>query len=348
MSHPLAVAQILAGMRMDLVSIETGLLHDVVEDTSVTAAEIRKSFGEEVARCVDGVTKLSKIDFFSAEDRQAESYRKMLLAMVNDIRVIIVKLADRLHNMRTLGSLSPERRERIARETLDIYAPIAHRLGMGKVRGELEDLAFLHIEPEAAAKSRAPSRLSAPTTKNIWKDALHRRSGAAPRRHSGARAGARQARLLRLPEAQTPEDHARPGLRPWSPAHRHRFGKELLRRAGRHPQRVVPGAWPNQRLHRDPAAESLSVPAHFGRRPGRPPRNPDRTEEMHRIAEEGIAAHWKYKEGKRGVRRTISGWRGCGSSSNGSRTCGIRAISFHAERGPLPRRGLLLSRRRAA
>jgi GTP pyrophosphokinase len=149
MSHPLAVAAILAGMRMDVVSIETGLLHDVVEDTSVTTADIQKNFGDEVARCVDGVTKLSKINFFSAEDRQAENYRKMLLAMVNDIRVIIVKLADRLHNMRTLGSLSPERRERIARETLEIYAPIAHRLGMGKVRGELEDLSFQYLDPEA-------------------------------------------------------------------------------------------------------------------------------------------------------------------------------------------------------
>jgi len=152
MSHPLAVARILAGMRLDVVCIETGLLHDVVEDTSVTVADIQKNFGEEVARCVDGVTKLSKIDFFSAEDRQAENYRKMLLAMVNDIRVIIVKLADRLHNMRTLACLSPERRERIAKETLEIYAPIAHRLGMGKVRGELEDLAFQNLDPEAYAE----------------------------------------------------------------------------------------------------------------------------------------------------------------------------------------------------
>src|SRR5262249_8373613 len=105
--------------------------------------------GEEVARCVDGVTKLSKLDFLSAEDRQAESFRKMLLAMVNDIRVILVKLADRIHNMRTLGYLSPERRERAARETIQTYDPIAHRLGMGKVRGELEDLAFQHLDPAA-------------------------------------------------------------------------------------------------------------------------------------------------------------------------------------------------------
>ena len=149
MVHPLMVAHILADMRMDLVTIETGLLHDLVEDTRMTVEEIRKGFGEEVARCVDGVTKLSKLDIFSAEERQAESFRKMLLAMVDDIRVIIVKLADRLHNMRTLGYLSAERRERIARETIEIYAPIAHRLGMGKVRGELEDLAFQHLDPEA-------------------------------------------------------------------------------------------------------------------------------------------------------------------------------------------------------
>src|ERR1019366_309807 len=149
MAHPVMVAHILADMRMDVVAMETGLLHDVVEDTSVTVEQVRKEFGPEVARCVDGVTKLTKLDVFSAEDRQAESVRKMLLAMVEDIRVILVKLADRIHNMRTLGYLSPERRERIARETIEIYAPIAHRLGMGKVRGELEDLAFQHLEPDA-------------------------------------------------------------------------------------------------------------------------------------------------------------------------------------------------------
>src|SRR5262249_25042823 len=144
----LMVAHILADMRMDLIAMETGLLHDIVEDTSVTVDQVRKEFGDEVARCVDGVTKLGKLDFFSAEDRQAESFRKMLLAMVNDIRVIIVKLADRLHNMRTLRFLSPERQQRIAKETLEIYAPIGHRLGMGKVRNELEDLAFRYIDPE--------------------------------------------------------------------------------------------------------------------------------------------------------------------------------------------------------
>ena len=107
MAHPVMVAHILADMRMDVVAMETGLLHDVVEDTSVTVEQVRKEFGDEVARCVDGVTKLTKLDIFSAEDRQAESFRKMLLAMVEDIRVIMVKLADRMHNMRTLGYLQP-------------------------------------------------------------------------------------------------------------------------------------------------------------------------------------------------------------------------------------------------
>src|SRR5437763_10921661 len=148
-SHPLAVTHILADMQMDLVCLETGLLHDVLEDSKTKPEEIREKFGEDVARCVDGVTKLSKISLANREDRQAESLRKMLLAMTADIRVIIVKLADRLHNMRTIGPLPRERQEAIAQETLEIYAPIAHRLGMGKVRGELEELAFQTLQPEA-------------------------------------------------------------------------------------------------------------------------------------------------------------------------------------------------------
>src|SRR5947209_5959135 len=145
--HPLEVATVLADMKMDPVSIAAGLLHDSVEDTSVTIVEIRQEFGEQVAHIVEGVTKISKIDFSSREEAQAENLRKMMLAMVDDIRVVLIKLADRLHNMRTLEHLDPERQQKIARETLDIYAPIAHRLGMGKIRGELEDLGFKHVDP---------------------------------------------------------------------------------------------------------------------------------------------------------------------------------------------------------
>ena len=145
--HPLEVAQVLAEMKMDSTAIAAGLLHDAVEDTDVTSAEIARRFGEQVAHIVEGVTKLDKIKFANREDHQAENIRKMLLAMATDVRVVIIKLADRLHNMRTLEHLKSEKQERIARETLDVYAPLAHRLGMGKLRGELEDLAFRFVDP---------------------------------------------------------------------------------------------------------------------------------------------------------------------------------------------------------
>jgi GTP diphosphokinase / guanosine-3',5'-bis(diphosphate) 3'-diphosphatase len=145
--HPLEVAQVLAEMKLDSTAIAAGLLHDAVEDTPVTTEDITEQFGEQVAHIVEGVTKIDKIQFANREDRQAENVRKMLLAMVSDVRVVLIKMADRLHNMRTLQHLSPDRQESIARETLDIYAPLAHRLGMGKVRGELEDLAFRYVDP---------------------------------------------------------------------------------------------------------------------------------------------------------------------------------------------------------
>jgi guanosine-3',5'-bis(diphosphate) 3'-pyrophosphohydrolase len=145
--HPLEVAEVLAEMKLDATAIAAGLLHDAVEDTPATSEEIEAAFGDQVAHIVEGVTKIDKIQFANREDRQAENVRKMLLAMVTDVRVVLIKLADRLHNMRTLEHLKPERQEAIARETLDIYAPLAHRLGMGKVRGELEDLAFRYTDP---------------------------------------------------------------------------------------------------------------------------------------------------------------------------------------------------------
>ena len=147
--HPLEVAQVLAELKMDSTAIAAGLLHDAVEDTSVTSEQISERFGEQVAHIVEGVTKLDKIKFANREEHQAENIRKMLLAMVTDVRVVIIKLADRLHNMRTLEHLKPEKQQKIARETLEIYAPLAHRLGMGKLRGELEDLAFRYTDPFA-------------------------------------------------------------------------------------------------------------------------------------------------------------------------------------------------------
>src|ERR1700739_626501 len=145
--HPLEVAEVLAEMKLDATAIADALLHDAVEDTPATREEIAHNFGDQVAHIVEGVTKIDKIQFANREDRQAENVRKMLLAMVTDVRVVLIKLADWLHNMRTLEHLQPDRQEAIARETQDIYAPLAHRLGMGKIRGELEDLGFRFVDP---------------------------------------------------------------------------------------------------------------------------------------------------------------------------------------------------------
>ena len=303
LSHPLAVAQLLAEMRMDPVTIQTGLLHDIVEDTAVSAAELRRSFGEEVAACVDGVTKLNKIDFNSAEDRQSENYRKLLLAMVKDIRVIIVKLADRLHNMRTLGALPPERRERIARETLDIYAPIAHRLGMGKVRGELEDLAFVHIEPEAAAEiSRTIEDQRADNEKYLEKmrstvEAELRREGIPARVQSRVKRAFSVYQKLKRQKITLDQVYDLMGLRIVTDSVKNCYGALGVIH---NEWRPVPGrikdfiAIPRPNLYQS-LHTSVVGPE------GRHFEIQIRTEEMHRIAEEGIAAHWKYKEGKKGV-----------------------------------------------
>jgi GTP diphosphokinase / guanosine-3',5'-bis(diphosphate) 3'-diphosphatase len=302
MVHPMMVAHILAGMRMDMVCMQTGLLHDVVEDTSVTVETVRKEFGEEVARCVDGVTKLSKLDFFSAEDRQAESFRKMLLAMVNDIRVILVKLADRIHNMRTLGFLGADRRERIARETIEIYAPIAHRLGMGKVRGELEDLAFQHLDPDAfeeivkAIETRRHSNeeflqdIKKTVEDELRREGIPARIDARVKRPYSVYLKLKRQKIgieqvydlmaLRIVTDSVRSCYAALGVihNEWRPI----------------PGRIkdfiaIPRPNLYQSLHTSvvgPNGQTFEVQI--------------RTEEMHRIAEEGIAAHWKYKEGKKG------------------------------------------------
>ena len=302
MAHPAMVALILAEMRMDMVAMQTGLLHDVVEDTSVTVEQVRAAFGEEVARCVDGVTKLSKLDFYSAEERQAESFRKMLLAMVEDIRVILVKLADRLHNMRTLGCLSPDRRERIARETIEIYAPIAHRLGMGKVRNELEDLAFQYLEPDAYREIVAAMETRRHSNEEFLAE-IHREvetetraegipasiDGRVKRPYSVFQKMRRQKiaieevydlLALRIVTDSVKNCYAALGVihNKWRPI----------------PGRIkdfiaIPRPNLYQSLHTSvvgPHGQTFEVQI--------------RTEEMHRIAEEGIAAHWKYKEGRKG------------------------------------------------
>jgi GTP pyrophosphokinase len=302
MVHPATVALILADMRMDAVAIQTGLLHDVVEDTSVTVEQVRKEFGEEVARCVDGVTKLTKLDFSSAEERQAESVRKMLLAMVEDIRVILVKLADRLHNMRTLGFLSPERRERIARETAEIYAPIAHRLGMGKVRNELEDLAFQHLEPDAykeivaAIESRRHSNDEFLGEIRRTVEAELRREGIPARVEGRMKRPFSVFQKMRRQKIGLDEVYDLMAMRIVTDSVKNCYAALGVIH---NEWRPIPGrikdfiAIPRPNLYQSlhtsvvgPHGQTFEVQI--------------RTDQMHRVAEEGIAAHWKYKEGKKG------------------------------------------------
>ena len=276
--HPLEVADFLADMRLDVVAVSAGLLHDVVEDTLATPERIAELFGPEIAHVVEGVTKLGAIPFSSSEERQAENMRKMLLAMVDDIRVILVKLADRLNNMRTLHHLPEERRTKIAQETLDIYAPIANRLGMSKVKNELEELAFKSLEPKAyeALQRKVESQAQARRER-------HRRPDEDAARQAGRGAGAghrarrpHQASLQHPPQADSPEDRPRAGLRLRRAARDHVVGEGLLRRARHHPPDVVAGAGPHQGLHRDAAAQRLSVAAHLGdQRAGIPLRGAD-------------------------------------------------------------------------
>ena len=155
LSHPLEVTDFLADMKLDRTTLVAALLHDVLEDTDATAADIRENFGKEVADLVEGVTKISRVQEVSPEVRRAETIRKIILAMTDDIRVIFIKLADRIHNLKTLRHLDEERQRQIGRETLDIYAPIANRLGMGRIRAELEDLSFRYVAPEEFAKVAA-------------------------------------------------------------------------------------------------------------------------------------------------------------------------------------------------
>ena len=175
LSHPLEVADYLADMKLDKTTLVAALLHDVLEDTDATAADIRENFGKEVADLVEGVTKISRVQEVSPEVRRAETIRKIILAMTDDIRIIFIKLADRIHNLKTLRHLDEERRRQIARETLDIYAPIANRLGMGRIRAELEDLSFRYVAPEEFAKIAAsvePGRRAAEADLKAMKKTL--------------------------------------------------------------------------------------------------------------------------------------------------------------------------------
>ncbi|MCS6804753.1 MAG: bifunctional (p)ppGpp synthetase/guanosine-3',5'-bis(diphosphate) 3'-pyrophosphohydrolase [Acidobacteriota bacterium] len=301
--HPLEVAYMLAEMKLDVVCVATGLLHDVVEDTNTTVEEIERYFGPDIAHLVDGLTKLGQLNYETKQQRQAESMRKMLLAMTDDIRIILVKLADRLNNMRTLTHLSREKQVRIAQETLEVYAPIAHRLGMGRIRGELEDLAFRYLHPEdyqrirdALSKRRQGLESALDTIKKKISTQLTENSvpyvdvqGRVKRLYSIYLKMKRQKITLeqiydliaiRIITSTVRDCYAALGVihTHWTPV------------PGRFKDWVAtPRENMYQSIHTSVIAEG-----------GQAFEVQIRTEEMHQIAEEGIAAHWKYKEGKRG------------------------------------------------
>src|SRR5438477_729864 len=299
LTHPLEVANILAEMKMDSVTVSVGLLHDVVEDTLVSLKDVEAMFGPEVAHIVDGVTKISQIEFTSKEEKQAENFRKMLLAMTDDIRVIMVKFADRLHNMRTLAYLSADRREAIARETMDIYAPLANRLGMGKIRGELEDLAFSYLDPKAyeelrvevERKRRQHEAFLAEVTTTV--EQKMRESGVPC--YTESRIKRLYSIYVKLKKQHITIDRVYDllALRIITDNVKNCYAALGVIH---NTWRPVPGrikdfiAMPRQNmyqsLHTSVIAGSQSFEVQI------------RTSEMHRIAEEGIAAHWKYKDGK--------------------------------------------------
>ncbi|HKQ90921.1 MAG TPA: bifunctional (p)ppGpp synthetase/guanosine-3',5'-bis(diphosphate) 3'-pyrophosphohydrolase [Blastocatellia bacterium] len=299
--HPLSVAAILADMKMDVATVSTGLLHDVVEDTLASTDDISKVFGNEVANLVDGVTKISNLGKKSKEEAQAENLRKMILAMTSDIRVVLVKLADRLHNMRTLEYLHSEKRKRIAEETLEVYAPIAHRLGMSKVRSELEDLSFQYLEPEEykRLKEEVESRrvsteafleeVKARIAQRLTQEGVDfvRIEGRIKRLYSIHLKLKRQKisldkvydlAAIRIITQEEKDCYFALGVmhKYWKPFH-DRI-KDFI---------AMPRENGYRSLHTSVVGEEGY---HFEVQ--------IRTEEMHRIAEEGIAAHWKYKEGR--------------------------------------------------
>lgn len=298
--HPVAVAGLLADLKLDLPSIICGLLHDTVEDTLATLPEIESAFGEEIAVLVDGVTKLSRVNFTSHEEKQAENFRKMIMAMAKDIRVVLIKLADRTHNMRTLQYLAPEKQRRIAQETLDIYAPIAHRLGIYWIKSELEDLALKHLRPGIYAQLKRDVAQKRKHREKYTNDVISRLSKALAEEGIDAEVSGRPKHfysIFRKMENQSldfSQVYDLVAFRIVADTVRECYESMGVVHAKWRP---VPGrfkdyialAKPNmyQSLHTTvigPNAQRIEIQI--------------RTHEMHRVAEEGIASHWRYKKGK--------------------------------------------------
>src|ERR1700693_2772394 len=299
MTHLLEVAHILADMRLDATTLTAAILHDAIEDTEYPVSRIEERFGAEVARLVEGVTKIGRLNMMAPEARQAENVRKMLLAMVNDVRVVLVKLADRLHNMRTLDYLDPVKQQRISRETLDIYAPIAHRLGMGIVRGELEDLAFRYLEPESFLALQKEVLDKAPLHKKFLEEVQGTIRSKLVENGIPAELAARVKGLYCLhrkiirQERSLEQVYDLLAVRVITDNERNCYAALGVMH---HIWRPVPGRFKDYiAMPRPNLYQSLHTTVIHG---GQPFEVQIRTQDMHRIAEEGVAAHWKYKGGK--------------------------------------------------
>src|ERR671919_2553906 len=301
-SHPLGVSMILADLRMDSVTIGSGLLHDTVEDCGVTVTQLRQEFGEEVALIVDGVTKLGRVEFSRKEERQAEPFRKMLLALAKDIRVILVKLGDRLHNMRTLEYLSEHKQQRIAQETMDIYAPLANRLGIHWVKSELEDISFKYLNPEAYHDLKEQIAARRQEREAYVTKIRERVSTELERTGIQARVLGRPKHFFSIYQKMIRQNISFDdvydviGLRIITDSVRNCYAALGTLHSLWKP---VPGrfkdfiALPKPNLYQS-LHTTLMAPQ------GERVEFQIRTDEMHRIAEQAIAAHWRYKEGGKG------------------------------------------------
>ena len=297
--HPLEVSLVLADMKLDSTAISAGLLHDAIEDTPVTHEDIRREFGEHVVHIVEGVTKIDKIDLASREERQAENVRKMVLAMVDDIRVVLIKLADRLHNMRTLRHLPEERRQQVAKETLEIYAPLAHRLGMGKVRGELEDLSFRYVDALGYDQVRSAVEQRRKAGESFLNKVVKILQQKLVENGVDAKVDSRIKRLYSIHQKllrqriTVDQVYDLLAVRIITTS-----VKDCYTALGAIHQmwRPVPGrikdfiAMPRPNLYQSLHTTVITEDGHQFE-------VQIRTEEMHKMAEEGIAAHWKYKDG---------------------------------------------------
>ena len=298
--HPIEVAALLAEMRLDEVSVSTGLLHDVVEDTLVDLETIKSYFGDEIALLVDGLTKIANISDLSKEKQQAENVRKMVLAMITDVRVVLIKLADRLHNMRTMQFLKPEKRARISQETLDIYAPIAHRLGMGKMRSELEDLAFQNLYPEEYKRLSKEVDARRPELEGILEKI--KASIVEQLTENEVPFVSIEGRVKRLYSLWKKLKKQKITINQVYDLIAARIITENDRKYCYLSLSVIHDLWtpvPERfkdwiAIPRDNLYQSLHTSV-IGDG-GQPFEVQIRTEEMHHIAEEGVAAHWKYKE----------------------------------------------------